>query len=413
MKSVSLTVAAIALFAYGCAKPGIVSQDNPRHELISNCGASIAAMVAADVMLQLRLENDIRSGDLPKDLQELAKKRMESHPSSEYIKQALIDVGESGLNYALHRSRPRVANLMAEAKHKHGEDLVLGLEEVLPQLELAAQSDCKNAGYRFTSLRRMSSPTHIVSNETARESSQAAPEINASAYSFSHNHPPEEARAGQINKNDAFLLMSETFENGLREKYGYNREKALIYTCLAFEHLNIEDTINSIYTNKQWMNKDELLSKFKDKIAPKEFEFSEAVKNRDPKIGNTLAKCEKSVKLLIEAENQVEKLNEYISKREPLTRVSLDEIRIDAAQYDNKEVLTEGFGIYAMNMFFIKSTPRDINPILVEISKLSRDDRREIVKRCNRIEQGCKIRIRARVSAGKMQSTLVAHDVSF
>jgi hypothetical protein len=113
-------------------------------------------MIIADVTLQIRTRNSLRFGELPPDLASQVNKKAESHPSAEYLKVIVADIGTGGLKTAVDQARAGVADLMANAKLKHGEDRVLALQELVPRFEGAAQSACKDAGYSFSALRSVS-----------------------------------------------------------------------------------------------------------------------------------------------------------------------------------------------------------------------------------------------------------------
>jgi hypothetical protein len=113
-------------------------------------------MIFADITLQTRTKNALRVDELSPDPAAQVNKQAENHPSAEYLKVILADIGTSGLRTAVDQARAGVADLMANAKLKHGEDRVLALQELLPRFEAGAQSACKDAGYTFSALRSLS-----------------------------------------------------------------------------------------------------------------------------------------------------------------------------------------------------------------------------------------------------------------
>jgi len=113
-------------------------------------------MILADVTLQLRVQNDVRTGELPAPIASRLEKHASDHPSAEYLKVIVADIGTVGLRNALDGARTRVADMMASAKFKYGEDRVLALQKILPDLEVNAQKSCRESGYAFSSLKRVS-----------------------------------------------------------------------------------------------------------------------------------------------------------------------------------------------------------------------------------------------------------------
>jgi hypothetical protein len=153
----------------GCATQGSISTDDSRYPKISQCGGSIATMIAADVTLQLRIENDARGEELSPQLKSLVNKKAIDHPSAEYLKIIISDIGIVGLKKAIARAPTDVADMMAVAKLKHSGDLVKALEEILPRLEIEAQYFCRDSGYKFTALKRISSPASVMPSSTPNQ----------------------------------------------------------------------------------------------------------------------------------------------------------------------------------------------------------------------------------------------------
>ena len=166
MKLKIIWIITFAFAIAGCATTGRIQRSDSSYAKIAECGANIAIMIYADITLQVRLQNDRREGELSKELAALVENRSNEHPSAEYLKVIVSDIGVSGLRDAVNSARAGVANMLASAKHKYGDDRVQVLDEVIPRLESAAQSTCMSAGYQFSSIRRVLPPGHLPKDDS-------------------------------------------------------------------------------------------------------------------------------------------------------------------------------------------------------------------------------------------------------
>ena len=165
----AIAAATIAFTLASCASSVRFNSSDPRYSTASRCGAQIGIMIFADVTLRLRTTNSLRAGELPAEIAAQVNKQAENHPSAEYLKVIISDIGTNGLKAAVDQARAGVADLMANAKLKHGEDRVLALEELLPRFEGEARAACRDAGYNFSALKSIS-----VQPPASREKTQLA-----------------------------------------------------------------------------------------------------------------------------------------------------------------------------------------------------------------------------------------------
>lgn len=169
-----------AIITAGCSTTGSIKNTDPRYEKISSCGANVVVFVYADATLQVRTQNHVRLGDLSPQLTSLVEKKVDAHPSAEYLKVIVSDIGTVQLRRSVERARASTADLMANAKLKHKEDRVLVLQEILPRLEEIARSSCREADYKFSALRR-NSPLPIDVAPTAQPVVNSAPAVERAA----------------------------------------------------------------------------------------------------------------------------------------------------------------------------------------------------------------------------------------
>ena len=73
--------------------------------------------------------------------------------------------------------------------------------------------------------------------------------------------------------------------------------------------------------------------------------------------------------------------------------IDIDDFRLDAPSMKGRKLRTRGVGIYMMDRFALRRSTTDMNPIVVDISKLPREIRRRILQECGQSISGCKVTI--------------------
>ena len=63
--------------------------------------------------------------------------------------------------------------------------------------------------------------------------------------------------------------------------------------------------------------------------------------------------------------------------------LSLDDLRLDSSQLENVRIAVKAKGSFTSGIFFIHKNVEDSNPVVVDISNLSREERKIILSRCN------------------------------
>lgn len=66
-----------------------------------------------------------------------------------------------------------------------------------------------------------------------------------------------------------------------------------------------------------------------------------------------------------------------------------------------------------MDMFMLKKSMTDMSPIIVDITKLPRDQRREIISQCGDIMSGCRVTVHGTVGKVSFQKGLFAERVEW
>lgn len=89
------------------------------------------------------------------------------------------------------------------------------------------------------------------------------------------------------------------------------------------------------------------------------------------------------------------------------------DLRLDMALLNGKKVRVRGIGYYMMDMFILKESMMDMNPIFVDITQLPRDQRRELMNKCNDIMLGCRVTLHATVGVVLYQNGLLAEGIEW
>jgi hypothetical protein len=93
--------------------------------------------------------------------------------------------------------------------------------------------------------------------------------------------------------------------------------------------------------------------------------------------------------------------------------LDMDDLRLDMASLDGKKIRVRGVGHYVMDMFMLKKSMTDMSPIIVDITKLPRDQRREIMNQCSDLMSGCRVTVHGTVGKVRYQKELVAERVEW
>lgn len=93
--------------------------------------------------------------------------------------------------------------------------------------------------------------------------------------------------------------------------------------------------------------------------------------------------------------------------------IDIDDFRLDFRSLSGKQVKVSAYGYYVMNSFMLRRNSSDMSPIEVNISKVSRDQRKEILQRCSDIKTGCKVNVFGIAGTSNFQNAIVALGVEW
>lgn len=113
----------------------------------------------------------------------------------------------------------------------------------------------------------------------------------------------------------------------------------------------------------------------------------------------------------------VELVSKEMPKKESVPPVreaalmDIDDFRLDYKTLVGKNIKVQGVGYYVMNLFMLKKTPTDMNPILVDISIVSRAQKKRIMQECIDVMNGCKVVVHGVVGQVSYQNGIIAASV--
>lgn len=91
--------------------------------------------------------------------------------------------------------------------------------------------------------------------------------------------------------------------------------------------------------------------------------------------------------------------------------MDLDQLRVDAESLDGKRVMVRGQGQYVMGSFFMKKDVGDMSPILIDMAKVSREQRLDVIQRCGDVRRSCDVNVSGVVGKVAFQLGVVADVV--
>lgn len=105
------------------------------------------------------------------------------------------------------------------------------------------------------------------------------------------------------------------------------------------------------------------------------------------------------------------------TEKEPLTTsvplMDMDDLRIDIASLVGQKIRVRGIGQYMMDLFMLKKNVSDMSPMLVDITRLDREQRRTILQQCADIMSGCNVIVHGTVGQVTYQNGIIAEGIEF
>ncbi|MDP3818295.1 MAG: hypothetical protein Q8Q57_04775 [Methylotenera sp.] len=137
---------------------------------------------------------------------------------------------------------------------------------------------------------------------------------------------------------------------------------------------------------------------------------------KDPSVVNNLKECisNSSVLGVIDKSELVKAINKAAdTQATSATLTDIDDLKLDIASMEGRKVRVQGVGNYLMDIFMLKKSATDMSPMLVDISKLQRDQRRKILQQCADIVNGCRLTVYGTVGKVSFQNGIIAENVQW
>lgn len=131
------------------------------------------------------------------------------------------------------------------------------------------------------------------------------------------------------------------------------------------------------------------------------------IESEDPDVTLKILKCVINSDALAQAMKEKSKLDRSV----PL--IDMDDLRTDVASLDGRKVRVQGVGHYMMNMFMLKKSSSDMSPMIVDITKLQRDQHRKILQQCADIMAGCRVTVYGTVGKVSYQNGIFAESIEW
>ena len=107
---------------------------------------------------------------------------------------------------------------------------------------------------------------------------------------------------------------------------------------------------------------------------------------------------------------------EIFSKFLTMQRAKTDfnDFRAAPRSYNEQTIRISGYGQYALDSFMLRSDPSDLNPIIIDLTSRSREERSEIIKRCGNAKRLCKVTVWGRYeSSDPLITATASHPIEF
>ena len=128
---------------------------------------------------------------------------------------------------------------------------------------------------------------------------------------------------------------------------------------------------------------------------------------KDPDFNLKILKC------AINSEAFAQSMKEKGEQDRSAPLIDMDDLRTDMASLDGRKVRVQGVGNYMMNMFILKKNSTDMSPIIVDITKLQRDQHRKILQQCADIMTGCRVTVYGTVGKVSFENGISAESVEW
>lgn len=141
--------------------------------------------------------------------------------------------------------------------------------------------------------------------------------------------------------------------------------------------------------------------------------WASELKKDDPEVQLRMMKCLVNSPTLEKAMKEKGDNKSAPSSSSSAQLLDIDDLRLDMASLEGKKVRVKGFGHHMMDVFMLKKSKMDMSPMIVDVTKLPRDQRKQIISQCSDIMSGCAVTIHGTVEKVNYRNGLVAERVEW
>lgn len=93
--------------------------------------------------------------------------------------------------------------------------------------------------------------------------------------------------------------------------------------------------------------------------------------------------------------------------------MTTDDFRLDYVKLEGKPVMVEGEVLFMMNIFMLKKSNMDLSPIPIDVSKITREEQKQILQKCATLTSRCKGLVLGTAGKVTYQNGILADGIVF
>jgi len=90
--------------------------------------------------------------------------------------------------------------------------------------------------------------------------------------------------------------------------------------------------------------------------------------------------------------------------------ISLLDLQLDIDSLEGEKIMSQGIAQFALNMLMLKREMMDMNPLLIDVKNISRDEMKFILTNCT---TGCRITVYGQVGDVRYQKGIIADKIEW
>lgn len=214
--------------------------------------------------------------------------------------------------------------------------------------------------------------------------------------------PP--AFADSITKNEAKSMFGERINSDV--EFRSNPVKKEFSICM-FDQV-LEETFGSATVLEQ--------ATFERRFSSATDRFKSAIDRENSDTMLSMKKClvnSDSLKQAVKEDGNQSNSSSVTKPYPTLSLLDMDDLRVDMGSLGGRKVRVRGIGHYVMDIFMLKKNVTDMSPIVIDISKLRREQRRQLIQQCNDIMSGCRVTVQGTVGKVSYQNGIFAENIEW